>query len=493
MSKATASEPALAQGASAPGPTISFTRRPHAALASAPSTELTTMAQVQGTMEQRQSDRPPMWDGDGPAARRLSAMAGGMMGSAILKVANDVRALLAQGRSVCNLTVGDFDSRQFPIPTLLREHIEAALRAGETNYPPGVGVPALREAIRSYSRDLLGLDYPLDGVLVASGARPVIYAAYRTLVDPGDRVVYSVPSWNNAYYCQLVGGRAVPVPCHAATAFQPTRSTLEPVLRGARLLVLNSPLNPTGTVLDPQALAGICDLVLEENARRAGRERPLYLLYDQVYWMLTFRDVRHATPVALRPEIAPYTVAVDAISKSFAATGLRVGWILGPTDLVRSMGDFIGHVGAWAPRPEQVATAALLAAREAIAEYHRHMKQELQSRLDALYRGIVAMRARGLPVDAIPPAGAMYLSARFALTGMRTPAGEVLRTNEDIRLYLLREAAFAAVPFQAFGVDEDTGWFRLSAGAVSLADIERVLPEVERVIKAVHAPAHQRA
>jgi aspartate aminotransferase len=418
-------------------------------------------------------------------ARRVSEMAEGMMGSAILKVAADVRALAAQGRRICNLTVGDFDSRQFPVPGMLRSGIEEALRNGETNYPPGFGLPVLREAIRTFSRVGLALEYPAESVLVTSGARPAIYAAYRTLVDPGERVVYSVPSWNNAYYCQLVGAEGVSVACDASTSFQPTRAALEPVIRNARMLVLNSPLNPTGTVLDEATLGSICDLVLEENARRAGRDRPLYLLYDQVYWMLTFGSVRHVTPVALRPAMAPYTVSVDAISKSFAATGLRVGWILGPTDLISRMGDFIGHVGAWAPRPEQVATAALLTAPERIAEYHLTMKQGLQERLDRLYQGIIGMRTQGLPVDAVPPAGAIYLSARFALAGRRTPGGQSLRGNEEIRTYLLQEASFAAVPFQAFGVSEDTGWFRLSAGAVSLPDIDAVLPKVAAAVEAV--------
>lgn len=412
-------------------------------------------------------------------------MAEGMAGSVILKIAGEVRTLIAQGRRVCNLTVGDFDPRQFPIPTLLRDGVERALRAGETNYPPGNGLPVLREAIRTYSREWLGLDYPLEGTLVMCGARPAIYAAYRTLVDPGDRVLYSVPCWNYAYYGQLVGARNVPVPCDATTAFLPTKAMLEPLVRGARMLVVNSPLNPTGTVFDEQTLSDICDLILEENKRRGHHERPLYLLYDQVYWMLTFNGIQHVTPVALRPAMTPYTISVDAISKAFASTGLRVGWVLGPTDIVRSMGDFIGHVGGWAPRPEQVATAALLTARPAIEEYNSVIRQGLQARLDALYQGITAMRERGLPVDAVPPAGAIYLSARFALGGCRTPSGETLRGNEDIRRYLLEEAGFAAVPFQAFGVEGDTGWFRLSAGAVSLDDIAAVLPKVAAAIDAV--------
>jgi aspartate aminotransferase len=260
---------------------------------------------------------------------------------------------------------------------------------------------------------------------------------------------------------------------------------LEPVIRGARLVALNSPLNPTGTAFSADALAGICDLVLEENARRRSSERPLYILYDHVYWMLTFGDTRHVDPVSLRPEVAPYTVYVDGISKAFAATGVRVGWVVGPQDIMNSMNHFLGHVGTWAPRAEQVATAKLLAVPNEIATYTTDLKAGVRRRLDALYAGIMAMRADGLPVDATAPMGAIYLSARFALNGKRTPDGQVLRTNDEVRRYLLNAAGFAVVPFQAFGVREDTGWFRLSVGAVSIADIERVLPALRQAISSV--------
>lgn len=399
-------------------------------------------------------------------------MAAGMAGSAILKVVSDVATRKAQGHAVSDLTMGDFDPRQFPIPAELAGGIEVALRNGQTSYPPGAGMPALREAIRAYSREGMGLDYPSESVLVTSGARPGIYATYRTLVDAGDRVVYCVPSWQNSYYCQLVGATPDIVTCDASTQFLPTRAMLEPVVRGARLLALNSPLNPTGTMFDAATLGDICDLVLEENARRGGRERPLYVLYDQVYWALTFGDTPHVTPVALRPEMAPYTISIDAISKAFAATGLRVGWVLGPADIVRSMGDFLSHVGTWAPRPEQVATAALLMSRETMHEYHRELRLGLKARLDAMYGGITAMREAGLPVDAMAPAGAIYLSAQFALPF----------TEEATRAYLLEEADFAVIPFQGFGVTEDSWWFRLSAGAVSVADIERALPKVASAV-----------
>ena len=418
-------------------------------------------------------------------ARRISTMSEGMSGSEILRIAAEIRAMTEGGQRVCNLTVGDFSPAEFRIPTFLENEIAEALRRGETNYPPSNGVAPLRESVRRFYERALGLKYEASSVLVTSGSRPGIYGTFRTVVDPSDRVVFPVPSWNNNHYCYLTGAVPVPVATTRDTTFLPTRELLAPVIRGARLLSLNSPLNPTGTAFTPEALGEICDLVLEENARRRNGERPLYLMYDQVYWMLTFGDTRHVDPVSLRPELAPYTIYVDGVSKAFAATGVRVGWVVGPRDIIESMNNFMGHVGTWAPRAEQIATARLLDAPDEVSAYRSQITAGLQQRLNALHDGIVAMRVAGLPVDATAPMGAIYLSARFALNGKRTPDGQLLRTNDDIRRYLLKAAGFAVVPFQAFGVKEDTGWVRLSVGAVSMADIERGLPLLRKAVESV--------
>jgi aspartate aminotransferase len=421
-----------------------------------------------------------------PRARRLSATADALVGSEILKIAGEIRAMVAAGVPVCNLTVGDFSPAEFRIPDALERWIAEALHAGETNYPPSAGVPSLRTAVSAFYREWLGLDYPAEQVLVTGGARPAIYGAYRAVVDPGDRVVYPVPSWNNNHYCHLAGAVGVPVVCDAAHAFLPTRAQLAPAVRGARLLALNSPLNPAGTAFTADALAEVCDLVLEENGRRErSGERPLFLMYDQVYWMLTFGDTRHVTPVALRPEMAPYTIFVDGISKAFASTGVRVGWAVGPADVMAKMSDYLGHVGAWAPRAEQLATARLLAATDEVRRYQGAITHGVRARLDALHEGMRALQAAGLPVEVIPPMGAIYLSVRFPLLGRRAPSGAVLRTNEDVREYLLAHAALGVVPFQAFGLAEDTGWFRMSVGAVSLAEIAEMLPRLRAALEAV--------
>jgi aspartate aminotransferase len=404
----------------------------------------------------------------------LSDLARGVVGSEILRIAAQIRSLKAQGAEICNLTVGDFDPTQFPAPAALLDGMRAALAAGHTNYPPSDGVVQLREAVARYYERRLGLKYPVDSVLITGGARPLLYGSYRTVLDPGDVVVYPVPSWNNNHYAYLCGARAMELPVRPESNFFPTVDELRPHLRYARLVLLNSPLNPTGTAIDPTMLQKICEALVEENHRRArAGVKAVWLCYDQVYWQLVFGETRHVTPPEVCPDVAKYTIILDAASKSFAATGLRVGWAVMPPAARQRMADILGHVGAWAPRPEQVAMAALLDDAPTVDAYLAEMRPRVQQRLDRLAKGFEAMRRDGYPVEVIAPQGAIYLSVRIVVPGF---------TNDATRVLLLEKAGFALVPFQAFGLRDDSGWFRISVGAVSLAEIDAALPRVRAAL-----------
>ena len=414
---------------------------------------------------------------DPPAAPRqgLCRMATTLVGSEILRIAGEVRALRESGRPVLDLTVGDFAPQQFRIPAALEEGIARALAAGHTNYPPSDGIPALRRSVQSFYAGAFGLEYPLDGILVAGGARPLLWAAYSAILDPGDTVVYPVPSWNNNHYCHLVGARGVAVPTRPESGFLPTAEELAPHLAGAALLVLNSPLNPAGSGFAREQLAAIARLVVDENRRRGPGEKPLFLLYDQIYWLIASADAPHFVPVEIEPALAPYTVLVDGISKAFAATGLRVGWGVAPPFLVARMRDLLGHVGAWAPKPEQVATAEILGDAALATSLAAAVRDGVGARLAALDRGLGELAAAGLPVRHLPPAGALYLSVHFDLV-------ERFGNNRGIRQHLLEAAGFAVVPFHAFGTADDNGWFRLSVGAVG---VDEIPPAMERLAAAL--------
>ena len=417
---------------------------------------------------------------------RVSPMAAKLVGSEILKIAAEIRALIAKGQPVCNLTVGDFDPKQFPIPEVLRKNITDAYAAHETNYPPSNGMPELRSAVqRFYERDL-GLKLPLESILIASGARPVIYGIYRAVVAEGDEVVYPVPSWNNNHYVTMLGAKGVTVKCGPESRFLPTRDSLVESLPTARLVCQNSPLNPTGTAMSRDMVLGISEAIVKENeTRERNGQRPVYLMYDHIYWMLTAKGTQHHTPPELLPEMARYTIFVDGISKAFAATGVRVGWAVGPVDVIDRMSAILGHVGAWAPRAEQIATAKLLDDTGAITTYLGTLRKELAVRLDALHEGFQKLKASGLPVDSLSPEGAIYLTVRVHPFGKKTAAGKAIETNEDVRKLLLEAAGVGVVPFQAFGYPGDEGWFRLSVGAVSMRDIDDALPRIGEALRAL--------
>ncbi|MBC8084154.1 MAG: aminotransferase class I/II-fold pyridoxal phosphate-dependent enzyme [Hymenobacter sp.] len=413
---------------------------------------------------------------------QVSRMAGSLIGSEIIKIGNEVNDMIRKGEQICNLTIGDFAPDIYPIPAELQAAITAAYQAGNTNYPPANGMAALREAATAFTRQRLGLDYSPDDVLVAGGSRPLIYATYLALLDPGDRVVFPVPSWNNNHYCHLAGAEPVLVETRPENSFMPTAAELAPHLPGATLLALCSPLNPTGTVFSRENLLEICDLVLAENQRRPPGDKPLYLLYDQIYWMLTFGETQHFDPVNLRPALREYVIYIDGISKCLAATGVRVGYAFGPAVVIDKMKAILGHVGAWAPKAEQVATASYLTRTAAVDEFTAHFKARLQRSLDALHDGLLALKSQGYPVDALVPMGAIYLTARLDVLGRTTPAGQVLATTKDLTSYLISAARLALVPFSAFGTSDTEPWFRMSVGGASLESIEAALPRLRAAL-----------
>ena len=241
------------------------------------------------------------------------------------------------------------------------------------------------------------------------------------------------------------------------------------------MLSLCSPLNPTGTTFGKEELTAICDLVIEENKSRAEGDKKLYLMYDQIYWTLTFGDTVHYNPVTLRPEMRPYTIFVDGISKSFAATGVRVGWALGPTEVLIKMRGINSHIGAWAPMAEQKAVAKYLLKTEAINLYFVNFKSEIHERLLRISAGLQQMKAAGFAVDAVSPEAAIYLTIQIDYAGKKTAEGKVLATQADVTSYILDEAKIAVVPFYAFGANQESSWYRLSVGTCKKEEIDEML------------------
>ncbi len=406
---------------------------------------------------------------------KVSQMAETLIASEIIKLAGEINEKMKNGEKIFNLTIGDFDPKIFSIPKELEEEVIRAYREKHTNYPPANGTAELRQAVSNFIEKKEGLKYSANEVLIAAGARPLIYATFQTIVQPGDTVIFPVPSWNNNHYSHLSHAKKIEVLATAENNFMPTAEDIKPHLKGASLIALCSPLNPTGTVFTEEGLNEICDLIIEENNSRGENEKPLYLMYDQIYWVLTFGDTKHYNPVSINPEMRNYTIFVDGLSKAFAATGVRVGWAFGPQRVMDKMRAILSHLGAWAPNPEQVASARYLNRAADIENYLDEYKQKVKARLDGFYSGFQELKNEGFKVDAIAPQAAIYLTVQFELHGMKKNDGSVLETTKDITKYLLEEAHVAIVPFYAFGDSDNSTWYRLSVGTCRLEEVNMAI------------------
>lgn len=406
---------------------------------------------------------------------KLSHLAETLHGSEIVRLGATIKELIRQGNHIYNFTIGDFDSAIFPIPAELEEEIISAYQNRYTTYPAAEGILELRNAVSAFIASRQGLQYGPAEILIAAGGRPLIYSLYRAIVDKGDKVIYPAPSWNNNHYVHFTEGQHVTIEAGHENNFMLTAEQIKPHISGASLISLCSPLNPTGTTFSKDELGAICDLILEENGKRAEGAKKLYLMYDQIYWTLTFGDTVHYDPVSLRPAMRDYTIFIDGISKAFAATGVRVGWALGPSEVLAKMRSINSHVGAWAPMAEQKAVSNYLLRTDEIDRYFLRFKSEVHERLQRISDGFLQLKKEGFAVDAIAPQAAIYLTIQIDYAGKKTADGKLLASQADVTSYLLSEAKLAIVPFYAFGASTNSSWYRLSVGTCKKEEIDEML------------------
>ena len=409
------------------------------------------------------------------SSENLSQLAKTLIGSEIVSLGAEIKEKIKQGDKIYNFTVGDFDSSVFPIPQELENEIINAYKNHYTTYPPADGILELREAVAHFILAREGINYATNEILIAAGGRPLIYAAFRAIVDKGDKVIYPVPSWNNNHYVHFTEAEHVMIETKLENNFMPTAEEIKPHIKGAALLAVCSPLNPTGTTFTKKELSAICDLVIAENEQRGANEKKLYLLYDQIYWTLTFGETEHYNPVSLNPKMKAYTIFIDGISKAFAATGVRVGWSMGPAHLINKMKAINSHVGAWAPMAEQKAVANYLGQTENVNNYTKKFKHAIEQRLRRIYNGFIQLKKDGFTVDAVAPQAAIYLTIQINLVGKKNADGKILETQSDVTAYILNEAKIAIVPFYAFGAAKSSNWYRLSVGTCKTDEIDEML------------------
>jgi aspartate aminotransferase len=406
---------------------------------------------------------------------KLSHVGNNIVGSEIIKISQKIKEI-SKTTKVQNLTIGDFDSSINPIPEKLKNYIVDSYNQNLTNYPLSAGQLNLRQSVSEYLRKRQGIDYNENEILVGGGVRPLIYTVYKALVNDGEGVIYPVPSWNNNHYSFLHGAVKQEIECRPESSFFPTVEDIDSRVNDTTSLIcICSPQNPTGRVINPEVLKGICELVVRENKFRASQvgSRPLYLFFDQIYSDLTIEG-SFIHPLTLCPEIRDYLICVDGISKSLCATGIRVGWLFGPQDIVGKMTEVFSHIGAWAPKPEQNAVARYLNDYEDMVEFVNSKTKQYSDISNKICDKIQELKDKGFRIDYQRPEGGIYISIYL---------GESLLfpSMETYTKFLIDKCGIGIVPFEYFGSKENKGWFRMSIGGVDPNNVDDILKSLELV------------
>ena len=408
--------------------------------------------------------------------KKLSNIGNGIVGSEIIKISQKIKEI-SKTKPVVNLTIGDFNSSMWPIPPKLKTKIFESYESDYTNYPNSQGEMSLRDSISKHIKHQCDVQYSPDEILVGGGVRPLIYTVYKAIVNPNESVIYPVPSWNNNHYCFLHGLEKSEIECLPKNSFFPTVKDVEVRIGdNTSLICICSPQNPTGRVIDSEVLKGICELVVGENKIRKNQlgSRPLYLFFDQIYSDIT-QNGKFIHPVKICPEIRDYLICADGISKSLNATGIRVGWLFGPKDVIGKMTEILSHIGAWAPKPEQIGLDKYM--RENYDDYLWHInyvKTEYEWITHSICKKFEELKEKGFRVDCQRPEGGIYISVYLDYV-------HSFVSTEEYISFLIDECGLGIVPFEYFG-SKQKGWFRISVGNISEQNLEDVITTIENAV-----------
>lgn len=381
------------------------------------------------------------------SAARLSQALQRIEASPTTAMTDRATKLREQGRDIISLSVGEPD---FPTPPHVIAAAKAALDAGETRYTPVTGTARLKQAAAlHFSRDL-GIAALPESIIVSAGGKQAIFEAIAALIGPGDEVIVPCPWWVS--YPQMVrfaGGRVVPLATHAGHGFRFDPGALEAQIGpGTRLLLLNSPGNPTGAVFPAEMLAGVAEVL-----RRHPR---VMVLSDDIYAPLAYTGRPHTTLAALAPDLADRVLTVSGVSKSHAMTGFRIGVATGPDWLIAAMGRLQSNASG---NPASISQAAAVAAFEGPQDFLAAWRERLCARRDLVAAAVNAVPGLSTPV----PEGAFYCLVDAAPLMDRFG-------GDDTRLALhLLEHGVAVVAASAFGGQDG---FRISFAADEAVLIE---------------------
>jgi aspartate aminotransferase len=412
----------------------------------------------------------------------ISKMAAAIQQPATVAAAAKARQLRAEGVHVYDFGLGEPD---FPTPEHICRAATKAMQDGHTHYTPASGIPELRSAIAKTYQKVYGLRVSADQVIVSNGAKHSIATALEAIVGPGDEVIIPTPYWvSYSDLVQMTGATPVLVPTTIGSGFKMSpsqlRQALTPTMLGGdfktspdqpkgaltprtRLVMINSPNNPTGAVYTRQELEALADVILDTDVA---------VLSDEIYERLVYGAAQATCFATLRPELAERTLTVSGVSKSYAMTGWRMGWTIGPLHVIKTMGNVQSQQTS---NPSSISQYATLAALEGDQECVEKMRREFEARRDLVCRRLAAMRGLICPV----PPGAFYAFVGVSGHFGRTLGGVKVVDSASFCKAALEGVHVNLVPGSAFGAE---GYVRLSFAA-SREQLNGGLDRLEQFLK----------
>jgi aspartate aminotransferase len=392
----------------------------------------------------------------------ISKLASSVQPSATMAAAAKARQMKAEGIKIYDFSLGEPD---YATPDHILEAAFRAMKAGQTHYTPANGTAELRAAVARWYQKTYGIRYAPEQVLISNGAKHSIHNALTASVGPGDEVIIPTPYWvSYSDLVEMTGAKFVLVQTTMESGFKMMPAQLSAALTPrSRLLMLNSPSNPTGSVYTRQELEALADVALEAN---------LAVLSDEIYERLVFGDAKATCFATLRPHLAERTLTVSGASKSYAMTGWRVGWALGPSHIIKAMGNVQSQETGC---PGSVSQAAALAALEGDQDCVEKMRREFEARRNLVCKRLAAMSGIRCPL----PGGAFYAFFNVQAHFGRTLGGKNVNDSASFCQAALESAHVSLVPGSAFGAE---GFVRLSFAA-SREQLNGGLDRLEQLLR----------
>ncbi len=402
-----------------------------------------------------------------PQQRMLSQRAIDAAPSPTLAITAKANALKAEGKDIVSFGAGEPD---FDTPQNVKDAAVAALAKGDTKYTPSSGTVALKDAIIAKLQRDNKLTYSRNEVIVSCGAKHSIYNLMQAMLNPGDEVVIPAPYWvSYPEQVKLAGGVPVFVSADEQAGFLVDASSIERVLTPrTKMVIINSPSNPTGAVYSPAALREISDLCIGRN---------IYLMSDEIYEKIIYPPSEFVSPASLSAQAKALTITINGFSKAHSMTGWRLGYAAADLDIVAAMSKIQDQSTS---NPTSIAQAAGVEALNGPQDSVEHMRRAFEGRRDFIVSALNAIDG----VQCTMPGGAFYVFPNVSAFYGRSyiPAGEDVRTihgSDDLTEFLLTQAGVAVVPGSGFGAD---GCIRLSY-ATSMPSIEKGLARIAAAFK----------